>query len=126
MFVAGHHPRPHLTQAAKAAAVTAYLANRRLTLALPASQPPMTSRHGRPFLAVDTAVPMPLRRGTPFARPFQHMALGDSFFEPLGNVPQQTLIQRIKWDAKHYRPARFDIIEMTQDGIDGLRVWRVA
>lgn len=126
MFAAGHQPRPHLTAAAKARAVADYLSNRRLTLGLPAAQPPMRSHHGRPFLPVDSAVPMPLRKGTPHARPFPHMAVGDSFFEPCNGVSLKTLLQRIRWDAKHHKPARFEYVEMTQDGKPGYRVWRVA
>jgi len=124
MFAAGHTPRPFLTEAAKARAVQAYLSNRRLTLGLPKAQ--QLSYHGRPYLPIDTAVPPPPPKGKTYARPFRLMAIGDSFFEPRSDVSMATLRSRIRWDAKDYIPAKFDMAEETQNGQPGFRVWRVA
>ena len=123
MFAASHTPRPHLTEAAKARAVQAYLSNRRLTLGLPKAQ---VSYHGRPYLPIDTTVPPPPPKGKTYARPFRLMAIGDSFFEPCNGVFLSTLQSRIRWDAKDHSPAKFVMAEETQNGQDGLRVWRVA
>lgn len=126
MFATGHTPRPHLTAAAKARAVENWINSRRITLSMPANPAAKVSKHGRPYLAIDRAVPLPKSKGPAFARPFALMEPGDSFFEPLNGLKVPSVAQRIRWDAKHYAPARFKIIEETQDGIPGLRVWRIA
>jgi hypothetical protein len=125
MFVTGHRPRTYLTCAAKAIALRAIRDTR-------AAQPragcelPLVNRFGRPYLAIDKGVPLPDQHGHTTARPFAHMGIGDSFFEPAADGDIAKLTQRITWDAKCYRPRRFDLTTTTENGQPGLRVWRVA
>ena len=130
MFAAGHQPRSHLTLAAKAIGAAAVLARLRGPQGDDAPAPraalPLVNRFGRPYLPISPGVPLPVNAKIAIARPWKYLQIGDSFFEPCNGASMATLIQRIKWDAKAYRPARFDLVEMTQEGKPGLRVWRVA
>ncbi len=129
MFAQGHQPKAFFTHAAKTIALQAIRTKRgrrTKTTVVAAAPLPMVNRFGRPYLPIDKGVPMPDRNGELTARPFALMEIGDSFFEAAGETPIDTLAQRIKWDAKHYRPKRFDAAEVTEGGTPGLRIWRLA
>jgi hypothetical protein len=125
MFMTGHHPRVHLTSAAKAIALRAIRDNRPAQRG-PDRDAPLVNHLGRTYLPIDKGVPLPHQKGPATARPFAHMRIGDSFFEPVPDGDIAKLTQRIKWDAKCYRPKRFDLSTTTENGQSGLRVWRVA
>ena len=124
MFIAGHAPRHHFSQAAKSRLLAEIHGQDRATFK--AAARPLVNHFGRPFLPIEKGVPMPKIKSVPTARPWAHMEIGDSFFEALGDLSSATLTQRLKWDAKPYAPRKFQIIELTHNDTRGLRVWRTA
>lgn len=125
IFAPGIKPRSHYTHAAKAA-LRDMIRNGRPGPRAAVSHG--TNRFGRPYLPVEKGVPLPDPAGkTPStARPWALLDIGESFFEAAGSATIETLTQRIKWDAKAYRPKQFTLAEVVEGGQPGLRVWRVA
>lgn len=118
-------PRLHLTAAAKRLALEA-IKSRRITLAAPHHDGrPLVNRFGRKYLPIDAGIPLPESVASGSARPFGLMQVGESFWEAAAHCSVATLLKRIKWDAKAYVPAKFGYENICQNGVDGIRVWRL-
>jgi hypothetical protein len=130
MMFSAHAPAPrhHLTAAAKTIAINAikhgHLPRSPEAASSFKNNRPLTNRFGRKFLKVAADIPLPDKGILKTARPFAHMECGESFFEPVGDLSKETLIRRIKMDAKDYSPRKFICEARTEGGIAGVRVWR--
>ncbi len=76
----------------------------------------------QPPYTVDKRKPIPKRKGggNTSKYPFREMAVGDSFFAP--HCPTSKLIAA----ACYYGPKRFSARTVTERGIPGARIWRIA
>lgn len=71
---------------------------------------------------IQKGVPIPPRKrknGVDSKYPFAAMDVGDSFFVP-GRKPEAFRVS-----AQRFRPARFRPLASVEDGITGVRVWRI-
>jgi hypothetical protein len=128
MFAASaQQPRIHLTAAAKAIALAAIKHGHLPHSPAAAAGPrPLRNRFGRSFLPVEADIPLPETERKVTARPFAHMQIGESFFEPAGTVEVDTLLRRMKSDAKEYSPMKFLCEAREEEGVPGARAWRVV
>lgn len=92
----------------------------RLHLMPPAADP--APRTGRAYkttaFKIDRGIPMPV----PPARnlyPFAQMQIGDSFLVPMEAAA------RCRANFKHHRPLRFTAHTVVENGVEGLRIWRL-
>lgn len=74
-------------------------------------------------------LPMPPARAARNKYPFTALAVGKSFFVPLGGAEDDDLIVRrvqgaVTWANRQYKPQRFRSEQITVDGVDGVGVWR--
>lgn len=69
-------------------------------------------------IAITKGLPAP--RGRKSKYPFRDMELGDSFFAPGSSVIG------IHGCARRHRPMRFTCRSVVENGIAGIRVWRIA
>ena len=63
---------------------------------------------------------LPTPRGRKSKYPFRDMEVGDSFFSP-GNS-----VIGIHGCARRHRPMKFTCRSVVEDGVAGIRVWRIA
>lgn len=63
---------------------------------------------------------MPTPRGRRSKYPFRDMEVGDSFFAPGSSVIG------IHGCARRHRPMKFTCRSMVENGVAGIRVWRIA
>jgi hypothetical protein len=121
MFAKGHAPKRHFSAAAMAKALEALRLGH---LQSPRARPLLNGKN-RPYLPIDTGIPCPGSRTARAARPWQLLEIGDSFFEPLDGLTVAGRTDRMVWDAKAYKPRRFFLSEATENGVAGVRAWRV-
>lgn len=130
MFATAATPRYHLTTAAKAIAINAikhgHLPRSPAAAATAHRSRPVANRFGRKFLPIEADIPMPNGACNQTARPFEHMDCGESFFEPADGQNVETLIRRMKWDAKAYSPKKFGYEIRTENNVRGVRAWRIS
>ena len=69
-------------------------------------------------IEITKGLPTPHRGRTKY--PFRDMELGDSFFAPGSSVIG------IHGCARRHRPMRFTCRSVVENGIAGIRVWRIA
>ena len=62
---------------------------------------------------------LPTPRGRRSKYPFRDMEIGDSFFAPRSSVIG------IHGCARRHRPMRFTCRSVVEDGVPGIRVWRI-
>ena len=71
---------------------------------------------------VDDNVPMPTKGAPGWKKyPFAEMEVGHSFFAPLPSTMLSNA--SINWGKAHGR--RFSVRKVTENGVQGARVWRV-
>ena len=63
---------------------------------------------------------LPTPRGRKSKYPFRDMEVGDSFFSPGSSVIG------IHGCARRHRPMKFTCRSVVEDGVAGIRVWRIA
>jgi hypothetical protein len=68
-------------------------------------------------IEITKGVPTPHRGRSKY--PFRHMELGDSFFAPGGTVIG------LHGCARRHRPMRFTCRSVVENGVAGVRVWRI-
>lgn len=71
-----------------------------------------------PAIVITKGLPTP--RGRRAKYPFRDMEIGDSFFAPGSSVIG------IHGCARRHRPMRFTCRSVVEDGVPGIRVWRIA
>lgn len=71
----------------------------------------------REVIEITKGVPTP--RGRRSKYPFRDMEIGDSFFAPGSSVIG------IHGCARRHRPMRFTCRSVVEDGVAGIRVWRI-
>ena len=71
-----------------------------------------------PVIAITKGLPTP--RGRRAKYPFRDMEIGDSFFAPGSSVIG------IHGCARRHRPMRFTCRSVVEEGVPGIRVWRIA
>lgn len=69
---------------------------------------------------IEQGIEIPERRGRSKLYPFSQMNIGDSFF-----IPGKTS-QSISTNFGHHKPMKFSARTMEENGVKGVRVWRVA
>ena len=71
---------------------------------------------------IDKRKPIPKRKGggNTVKYPFREMAVGDSFFAPYRTTSQLVAA------ASYYGPKRFSARKVTERGVPGARIWRIA
>jgi len=74
----------------------------------------------RPAQAIAITKGLPAPRGRRAKYPFRDMEIGDSFFSPKSSVIG------IHGCARRHRPMRFTCRSVVEDGVAGIRVWRIA
>ena len=78
-------------------------------------------------ISIDYDVPLPSKRGDTLLYPFEKMEVGHSFFLPLN---ESRSVHRGYLAAskanKRLHPARFTAREVTENGVRGCRIWRIA
>lgn len=81
---------------------------------------------------IDVNIPLPTTRGRPaeFSFPFANMQVGDSFFVPAGAEGLEKIRSRlsssiVRFRARVARTAKFSTRVVVEDGVNGVRVWRV-
>lgn len=76
----------------------------------------------QPPYTIDKRKPIPKRtRGQGATKyPFREMSIGDSFFAPHCTTAKLTAA------ASYYGPKRFSARKVTERGIPGARIWRIA
>jgi hypothetical protein len=74
----------------------------------------------RPHETISITKGMPAPRGRRSKYPFRDMDIGDSFFAPGSSVIG------IHGCARRHRPMRFTCRSIVENGIPGVRVWRIA
>jgi hypothetical protein len=91
-----------------------------------------------PTIQIDKyiAIPAPKRRLAAYKRPekypYSHMQPGDSFFVPGGRVSASdkrvglTLNVTIHHVRKRFPGTKWTVRAVTENGINGVRVWRVS
>ena len=72
----------------------------------------------RVVIQICKGVPTPTGRRSKY--PFRDMEIGDSFFSPGSSVIG------IHGCARRHRPKRFTCRSVDEDGVAGIRVWRIA
>ena len=70
-----------------------------------------------PVIAITKGVPAP--RGRRAKYPFRDMEIGDSFFAPGSSVIG------IHGCARRHRPMRFTCRSVVENGVSGIKVWRI-
>ena len=73
----------------------------------------------RPSEAIVITKGLPAPRGRRAKYPFRDMEIGDSFFAPGSSVIG------IHGCARRHRPMRFTCRSVVEDGVSGIRVWRI-
>lgn len=73
----------------------------------------------KPTPAISITKGMPAPRGRRAKYPFRDMEIGDSFFAPGSSVIG------IHGCARRHRPMRFTCRTVVEDGVAGIRVWRI-
>ena len=68
-------------------------------------------------ITVDKGIPVPRSLRGRSKYPFRQMEIGDSCFIPRKNGQQITI--------NHLKPLRFTTRHVVENGIDGVRVWRI-
>lgn len=81
------------------------------------------------MIQIDHNIPMPTP-SAPEGYPFADMQPGDSFFVPAGRAGCAKLRVYVNAAATRYRKAsghniKIRSFRVTENGVDGLRVWRV-
>lgn len=76
------------------------------------------------MIDIDKGVPMPETRGRPVRYPFESMEVGDSFFCSGGTM--RTTRTRTSEASRRLAPKRFSARAVEENGVKGIRVWRVA
>lgn len=71
---------------------------------------------------VDDHIPMPNNAGGRVRYPWKQMGIGQSFFVP--NIPEST--RRGLPSAARYSGIKVVTRNVTENGVPGVRVWRVA
>ncbi|MEI7599672.1 MAG: hypothetical protein WCJ41_10150 [Aestuariivirga sp.] len=79
---------------------------------------PVIDPRPSPIIAITKGVPAP--RGRRAKYPFPAMEIGDSFFAPGSSVIG------IHGCARRHRPMRFTCRSIVEDGVAGIRVWRIS
>lgn len=79
---------------------------------------PAFGRRGEPPIEIAKGIPTPTRGRAKY--PFRSMQLGDSFF-----APRATVIG-LHGCARRHRPMRFTCRTVVEQGVPGVRVWRIA
>ena len=74
----------------------------------------------RPSQAIAITKGLPAPRGRRAKYPFRDMQVGDSFFAPGSSVIG------IHGCARRHRPMRFTCRSVVEDGVAGIRVWRIS
>lgn len=77
-----------------------------------------------PSLRIDKGVPIPERWGanTKKGRPWRQLQIGDSFFEPGGKHPAMAACAKVHQSRGL---GKFVVRTVTEEGVRGVRVWRV-
>ena len=70
--------------------------------------------------AIEITKGLPTPRGRKSKYPFRDMEIGDSFFAPGSSVIG------IHGCARRHRPMRFTCRSVVENGVPGIRVWRIA
>jgi len=73
-----------------------------------------------PYYPIDRGIPAPVGSTRTARYPFTILEVGESFFVP-GAVRQQFCIGYYSRNGK-----RFATCRVTEDGVRGLRIWRIA
>ena len=81
-------------------------------------EPEAAERPSAPIIAITKGLPTP--RGRRAKYPFRDMEIGDSFFAPGSSVIG------IHGCARRHRPMKFTCRSMVENGVAGIRVWRIA
>lgn len=70
---------------------------------------------------IEKGVPLPLARGSGSGAPwpFDEMEVGDSFFAT------QISTSSLLTFARRHRPKRFTTRKVTENGVTGIRIWRI-
>lgn len=72
---------------------------------------------------IENTIPIPHPYRGPSKYPFPYMNVGDSFFIA---SPRTTVQNAAKtWRLNNDRSIRFVLRSMTENGVEGVRVWRV-
>ena len=74
----------------------------------------------RPVQTIAITKGLPAPRGRRAKYPFRDMEIGDSFFSPGSSVIG------IHGCARRHRPMRFTCRSVVEDGVAGIRVWRIS
>lgn len=74
----------------------------------------------RPLCTIEITKGVPAPRGRKSKYPFREMEIGDSFFAPGSSVIG------IHGCARRHRPMKFTCRSVVENGIAGIRVWRIA
>ena len=73
------------------------------------------------MIKIDKNVPTPnLARDPNTKYPFREMDVGDSFFAGDRTTAQMSV------NTQHYRPKKFTCRTVTENGVKGVRVWRIG
>lgn len=75
-------------------------------------------RRSPDVIEINKGLPTPRGRKTKY--PFREMEVGDSFFAPGSSVIG------IHGCARRHRPMKFTCRSMVENGVAGIRVWRIA
>lgn len=75
-------------------------------------------RRSPDVIEINKGLPTPRGRKTKY--PFREMDVGDSFFAPGSSVIG------IHGCARRHRPMKFTCRSMVENGVAGIRVWRIA
>lgn len=73
-------------------------------------------------ITVDKGVPLPRPRASQSKYPWDEMAVGDSFFVPHGDP---TVIAGCASHQKRRGTGRFTTRSLVENGVAGVRVWRM-
>lgn len=74
----------------------------------------------RPAETIEITKGLPTPRGRRAKYPFREMEVGDSFFAPGSSVIG------IHGCARRHRPMKFTCRSLVENGVAGIRVWRIA
>lgn len=76
------------------------------------------------MIEVQSGVPIPAKKGgRPPRYPWRDLAVGDSFFIPAALRPVVASASR---NNARRNGGRFRVLTMVENGIKGVRVWRIA